>query len=159
GKKLLSFADLKGAFKGAPVQVSYWREGTRFEARLEGGPLGVALDTRPAGVAVRAWREDDLLAVRGTGHRELPGTRPGVLALAGLVGKEAATVLTRSSASEQELDRLRGEGKLKSFRLLHLATHGEVDYQSPGESALILAQDRLPHPLAVKAGGRAYDGR
>jgi CHAT domain-containing protein len=102
----------------------------------------------------------DLLAARGSGHRELPGTRREVLALAGLVGKEHTTLLTRSAASEQELGRLREAGKLKAFRLIHLATHGEVDWQSPGESALILAQDRLSHPLeAARAGGKGHDGR
>src|SRR5262249_4126173 len=63
-------------------------------------------------------------------------------------------------ASEQELDRLNRVGRLKAFGLVHLATHGEVDWQRPGESALILAQDKLPHPLeAARAKGKAYDGR
>jgi tetratricopeptide (TPR) repeat protein len=159
GKKLEGLADLKEAFKGRSAEARFWREGEQSSARLERGALGAAFDLRPTGEAVRAWRKGDLLAARGSGHKELPGTRLEVLALTKLVGEGRATLLLRSQASEQELDRLRSEGKLGAFRLVHLATHGEVDYQRPGESALILAQDRLPHPLAVKAGGKDYDGR
>jgi CHAT domain-containing protein len=50
-------------------------------------------------------------------------------------------------------------GYLKHFRLLHLATHGEVDWQSPERSALTLAQDRLPDPVEqARQGRKVYDG-
>jgi CHAT domain-containing protein len=78
----------------------------------------------------------------GTGRQALPGTRLEVQALARLV--PSATVLLGSAASEQNLGQLASSGKLKSFRMLHLATHGEVDRRDPRRSALILAQDRLP---------------
>jgi CHAT domain-containing protein len=72
----------------------------------------------------------------------------------------AATVLTGSEASEQNLDKLAAEGRLGQFRYLHFATHGLLDDQSPMQSALILSQDQLPDPLdQVLAGKLAYDGR
>jgi CHAT domain-containing protein len=88
----------------------------------------------------------------------LPGTRREVRTLAGLV--PTATLLLGSQASEQNLGQLASSGKLKSFRLLHFATHGAVD-ANPKRSALILAQDRLPpHPAdAVLGGQKVIDGR
>jgi tetratricopeptide (TPR) repeat protein len=141
GKKLTTLADLKEAYRAQPAEVRYWRAGKVASARLAAGALGAAFERRRPREAAKAWREGDPLAVRGTGHKELPGTRREVEALARLVGEKHATVLLRSQASEQELDRLGDRRKM--FRALHFATHGEVDYQRPGESALILAQDRL----------------
>jgi CHAT domain-containing protein len=89
----------------------------------------------------------------------LPGTRLEVRALARLA--QEATVLLGSAASEKNLEQLASSGKLKGFRLIHFATHGEVVEQRPELSALILAQDRLPsRPAeAVRGGEKALDGR
>jgi CHAT domain-containing protein len=117
-------------------------------------------DERSARFAVRAWRSlDESTLSRGTGHPALPGTRMEVLALKRLV--PAATVLLGSAASEQNLNQLASSGKLKSFRLLHFATHGEANTTDPKQSALILAQDRLPpRPAdAVLRGEKPIDGR
>ncbi len=162
GKQLKAPADLVPSTGEGPVRASYWREGKEAEARLRPGPLGVAIDPRPAAEAVRAWRRaDELLALRGTGHAPLPGSRWEVEALARLLGKDRSTLLLGSAASEQELDRLRQEdGGLKRFRLLHLATHGEVDWDVPARSALVLAQDKLPDPVEqARQGKKVYDGR
>jgi CHAT domain-containing protein len=68
--------------------------------------------------------------------------------------------LLGSAASEQELDRLNDEGKLVGFRVLHLATHGHIDWERPERSCLILAQDRLPRSLEqARRGGKVYDGQ
>jgi CHAT domain-containing protein/tetratricopeptide (TPR) repeat protein len=75
----------------------------------------------------------------------LPSTRLEVEALARLVPR--TTPLLGSSASEQQLDRLLAEGKLKGYRLLHFATHGRIDPDRPERSALLLARDRLPDAL------------
>jgi CHAT domain-containing protein len=100
---------------------------------------------------MHAWR-------RGTGHKRLPGTRLEVEAIASLV--KGSTSLRASDASEQRLDELIDQGRLKRCRIVHLATHGEIDELRPGRSALILAQDRLPDPVAqVTAGKHPYDGR
>jgi CHAT domain-containing protein len=48
----------------------------------------------------------------------------------------------------------------KRFRILHFATHGDVDLIDPYRSALILAQDHLPDGLeAFRKGEKVYDGR
>jgi tetratricopeptide (TPR) repeat protein len=157
---LKKVTDLKVSTTPGRVPARCWREGRERQLRLAGGPLGLLLDHRPAPVAVAAWREaETLLALRGTGHRPLPGTRWEVQALARLVGPARATVLLGSQASEQEIDRLRRDHKLKSYRLLHLATHGQIDRDRPSRSALILAQDRLPDPVeAARTGRKVYSG-
>src|SRR5262249_55350081 len=72
----------------------------------------------------------------------------------------SSTKLLGSDASEQKLDELQAKGELKKYRLIHLATHGEVNEQQPGRSALILAQDNLPDPLVQsRQGKKVYDGR
>src|SRR5262249_31928940 len=69
-------------------------------------------------------------------------------------------LLTNSEASEQNLNRLAASGELAKFRFLHLATHGLLDDRRALNSALILAQDQLPDPLAeVLAGKELVDGR
>jgi CHAT domain-containing protein len=157
---LKKVTDLKVSTDSERVLARCWREGQERELRLAGGPLGLVVDHRPAPVAVAAWREaETMLALRGTGHPPLPGTRWEVQALARLVGPHQSTVLLGSQASEQEIDRLRQDHKLKSFRLLHLATHGQIDRDRPSRSALILAQDRLPDPVeAARTGQKVYSG-
>jgi CHAT domain-containing protein len=88
----------------------------------------------------------------------LPGTRLEAEAIAALV--KGSTTLLGADASEQRLDELRQAGKLKTFRILHFATHGAAGNEVPGRSALILAQDHLPDPLEqVRQGNHPYDGR
>jgi CHAT domain-containing protein len=71
----------------------------------------------------------------------------------------ASTVLLGSDASEQRLDALAQAGKLKSFRLVHLATHASVDWRQPERSRLLLARDRLPDPLEqVRQNKTVYTG-
>lgn len=120
-----------------------------------GDPIFDPSDQTPA-----AKPGEALLVQRGTGHVRLPGTRSEVQALARLVGPDRTTLLLGSNASEQQLDRLNETGALARFRLVHLATHGEVDQATPARSALILAQDRLPDPLEQACSGKkVYDGR
>jgi CHAT domain-containing protein len=51
-------------------------------------------------------------------------------------------VLLGSAASEEQLGRLLAAGKLKGYRLLHFATHCQVDFD-PERSALLLARDQV----------------
>jgi CHAT domain-containing protein len=91
----------------------------------------------------------------------LPGTRLEARSLEALLG--SATTLLGSAASEQALEVLAQSGKLKGYRLLHLATHGLAYPDRPRATALVLAQDRLPSPreqeARVLAGKRALEGR
>ena len=50
------------------------------------------------------------------------------------------------------------KGKLKQFRYLHFATHGEANNFKAFESALILAQDNLPKQLP-RVGEKYIDGK
>jgi CHAT domain-containing protein len=59
-----------------------------------------------------------------------------------------------TDASEQQLDRLRQEGKLRRYRLILFSTHGEIDWQEPGRSALVLARDQLPDNFAAARQGK-----
>ncbi len=52
-------------------------------------------------------------------------------------------------------ERIRRAGRLKHYRLLHLATHGQIDEDSPGRSALVLAASGL----ARKAHGGLLTAR
>jgi CHAT domain-containing protein/tetratricopeptide (TPR) repeat protein len=87
----------------------------------------------------------------------LPGTRREVEMLRKLVAD--CSPLLGSAASEQALDQLAWSGKLKQFRLIHLATHGVGDPRRPERSALILARDRVPDPVRQMTQGRkVYTG-
>ena len=93
---------------------------------------------------------------RGPDPVPLPGTKWEVQALSRLVPQ--STTLLGSDASEQRLDELARAGQLKEYRLLHLATHGVVDWQTPQRSRLLLARDRLPDPKDTPPGKKPYSG-
>jgi CHAT domain-containing protein len=158
--KLTALTDLKLAEGGAAVAVQVWRDGRQLELKVPPGRLGVGLAREPAPLALRQQREADALLrrVRGPDPVPLPGSRREVEALARLFGQ--ADVLLGSDASEQCLEALAQAGRLKSYRYLHLATHGLIDLAEPQRSALLLARDRLPDPLAqAQAGKKVYEGR
>jgi CHAT domain-containing protein/Tfp pilus assembly protein PilF len=164
GKKLSAPADLTPAEGTERVPLKLWREGKGLAGRVPAGNLGVVIDKRPLAEALAAWRkqEGDLLALgRGQDWLPLPGTRLEARALAALVPR--TTTLLGSEASQQKLAELAAADKLKDFRLLHLATHGQASDARPDLTALILAQDHLDDPAtaarAVLAGKRPVDGR
>jgi hypothetical protein len=168
GTRLTTRADLKVAAEGgARVPVVTWRDGkTLDELRVAPGKLGVVVSDDPPAVALRKRRQLDLIAdarACGDGLAPLPGTRLEVAAIAGLLPADKSTVLLGSHASEQELDALRTAGRLKQYRLLHLATHGTVDPGAARFSALELSRDRLPGPQEqarrAAAGQKVYTGR
>jgi tetratricopeptide (TPR) repeat protein len=149
-----------GGQTAVPVQV--WRAGRKLELTVPVGPLGVRLHPKPAPAAVAARRADDELvrSPRGKAWAPLPGTGLEVEAIAKLFAAPHKLTLVGSQASEQRLDHLAAGGDLRRFRFLHFATHGELDGQRPMQSALVLAQDRLPDSLEqVLAGKEVYDGR
>jgi tetratricopeptide (TPR) repeat protein len=159
GVRLRQLADFKAA-ADERVKASAWREGEVFAIRLRGGPLGASVDERPIAKALPVWRETEAL-VRGEGASfvRLPGTRYEVEAIASMVGKDKATLLLGSAASEQKLDRLIKDGTLGKARVIHLATHGRIHPHSPEHSALVLAGDKLPDPVEQQRRGRKlYDG-
>jgi CHAT domain-containing protein len=54
---------------------------------------------------------------------------------------------------------MRKAGELKKYRYLHFATHGEGNNVKAFESALILAQDKLPKELVSKPGEPYINGQ
>jgi tetratricopeptide (TPR) repeat protein len=165
GNKLTAAADLIGALRkqdpaAKEVTLAVWRDGKTVEVKVPPGPLGIRLVNRPAGEAVRDRRELEALLERSRGpiHKPLPGTRKEVVSISKLFPE--SRVLLGSDASEQKLDELIREGRLGKFGVLHLATHGEMDRDSAARSALILADDKLPDPVAEKLADRkVYTGR
>jgi tetratricopeptide (TPR) repeat protein len=137
--------------------LRFWREGEEKTVELPAGPIGVRVDPRPAPAAVRARRRLESLVVAGQANPvALPGTRWEVQALSNLVQK--TTALLGSDASEQRLDEMAKAKQLKSYRLIHLATHGLVDLQTPGRSTLLLSRDRSSNPLKLAVGQKHYTG-
>jgi CHAT domain-containing protein len=164
GQELFKLDDLAAAVRkssGAeriPLQV--WRAGQTLSLSVLPGKLGVSLSKQPAVAVLRAERDFTALmqSTRGPAVFRLPGSGREVEAIASLFDRPDKFL--RSQASEQQLDALMTSGRLKEYAYLHLATHGLLDMQFPLRSALILAQDDLPDPLAqALAGKRAYDGR
>ena len=140
------------------VPVTYWREGITREVEVAAGPLGVAIDTRPAkagragppgrragaaGDAGRVARAPARHAARGRGDRR--GCSP----------PEGVTTVLGERACESTVQDLARSGRMKGFRYLHFATHGESDPRNAYRSALILAPDpdRSDDPLAFDADG------
>ena len=139
-----------------------WREGQEklAERELPPGRLGVVLAKEPAREAIAARRQaDQMLAklTRGDDYAELPGTQVEIARLAALFDAKSVTTLTRADASEERLDELRRAGKLKQFRYLHLATHGQGNDIHAFESALILTKPAKPPE--VRVGEPYLDGR
>jgi tetratricopeptide (TPR) repeat protein len=140
-------AGLKLVEAGPPVPAQLWRDGQTLPVRLPAGKLGVLLDKRPVAEALVAWQQSVYaqVAQRSEPIAPLPGTKVEVAALAPLVPH--SKLLLGSDASEQTLEQLAQAGQLKRYRLIHLATHGQVNEGVPTESALLLAQDRISHKL------------
>jgi CHAT domain-containing protein/Tfp pilus assembly protein PilF len=162
GTKLTSRDDLKLRAEGGPVPLRLWRGGKERSLEVAAGKLGVVLNNEPAPAALKRRRElEQLLAsTRGPVPKALPGTRREVQALAALLPKEKVRLLLGSEASEQRLDQLAAAGKLKDYRLLHFATHGALDSDTPARSALLLATDRLPDAeRQAREGQKVYTGR
>jgi CHAT domain-containing protein/Tfp pilus assembly protein PilF len=87
----------------------------------------------------------------------LPGSRNEVQEVAHALPN--ALLLLGPAASEPRLAGLASSDSLRSFRVIHLATHALVDNRRPGRSALVLSQVDLPNRLAAAIDGKPiYDG-
>jgi CHAT domain-containing protein len=144
------------------VVVKVWREGQEqlAERELAPGRLGVTLAKDPAREALTARRQGDQLLAhlrRGETYAELPGTQVEVTRLAALFDPQQVTTLTRAAASEQRLDELRRADRLKAYRYLHLATHGQANDVRAFESALLLTPPAKPPE--VRVGEPYLEGR
>jgi len=168
--KLFSVKDLGSAIqkakltsgfaKDGSIPVKVWREGKEFSLGVGPGPLGVQITQQPAAEAIFAQRDADrvIRASRGQTLQRLPRTGSEVKAIGNFFPNRL--VLLDSQASEQRLDQLAAADELKQFRYLHLATHGAMDRSRGLESAIFLADDKLPDPIEqMLANKHPYDGR
>jgi tetratricopeptide (TPR) repeat protein len=162
GTRLATHDDLQLRQEGDPVPLRLWRGGRTLAREVTAGKLGIVVDTEPAPAALKRRRDLEklLVSTRGPAPRALPGTRREVQALAALLPKDRVQLLLGSEASEQRLDQLAAAGQLKEYRLLHFATHGALDSDTPVRSALLLATDRLPDAeKQAREGQKVYTGR
>ncbi len=143
------------------VEVTVWRDGKTGVRSVASGRLGVVLDKTPAPEAIAARRQADhlLASVRGDVWKELPGTRIELARLTALFGPERVTVLADVHATEPALEALRTGDRLKEFRYLHFATHGEANHVSAFQSQLILVQDKAARQAMPRAGQPTLDGK
>jgi hypothetical protein len=143
------------------IPVTYWRAGITRQVEVAAGPLGVVFDQRPAREVVLASQAADrvLVGMRGGTHERLPGTRREVEAIAALFPPQGVTTVLGENACESTVQELARSGRMKDFRFLHFATHGESDPSNAYRSALILAPDperdrsNADNPLAFDTDG------
>ena len=118
------------------------------------------LAREPAPQAIAARRQiDQMLAKlnRSDDYTELPGAQVEIVGLAEMFPALSVTVLTQADASEDRLEALRRDGKLETFRYLHLATPGQANNVLSFDSALILTRPAQVPDFC--AGEPFLDGR
>jgi len=100
-------------------------------------PSAAMLDAATRRAASRPAAPYDLLAMGDPSMAvdRLPDAAREVHALVDLYGRARSTGLTGPQASEQTFKKLAGK-----YRVVHLATHGFIDDESPLYSALVLAR-------------------
>ena len=95
---------------------------------------------------------------RGESWDELPGTNVEIAELKKLFGESGSRYLTRSDASEQNLDAMRKADTLKNYKYLHLATHDQTNNVIAFNSKIILSQDS-PKATEAAAGEPLLDNQ
>jgi hypothetical protein len=133
------------AGKAIKVPVKLWRDGEIRSLEIAAGPLGIQSNpNRPAAqvvLAQRAAAEVLTPKIRGESLAPLPGTRREVQAIAALFPKDQVTTLLGPEATESKLQQLAQSGTLKTYRFLHLATHGQANPHVALSSAVFLAAE------------------
>jgi tetratricopeptide (TPR) repeat protein len=143
--------------KATKVPVKFWRDGEVRSLEIAAGRLGIQSNPdRPAAQVVLAQRAAaEVLSprARAEGFSPLPGTRREVQAIAALFPTGQVTTLLGPEATESKLQQLAQSGALKTYRFLHLATHGQANTSVALSSAVFLAAepDRPAAPSADPA--------
>jgi CHAT domain-containing protein/tetratricopeptide (TPR) repeat protein len=148
GKVLKSQSDLAIVPAGAKaprVPIKFWRDGEVRSLEIAAGRLGIQSNpNRPAAqviLARRAAAEVLTPSARGENLAPLPGTRREVQAIAALFPGGQATTLVGQDATESNLQQLAQSGALKTYRYIHLATHGKANPIVALSSAVFLAAE------------------
>jgi tetratricopeptide (TPR) repeat protein len=142
-----------------PVSAVIWREGREVQLTLDPGPLGIVPDRRSMPRALEARNETLALLARSRSRplEPLPGARREVQTIAALFDQRVELLLD-AQASESQLDDLARSGRLRSFDILHLATHGEIDDRVAMHSRLHLWRDPRTDSLdRVLSGQEPFD--
>ncbi len=140
--------------------VRLWRDGRTLDVSVGGGFLKVETSRQSPAEALRGALEAEATSrgLPGRFHQPLPYTAYEVKAIAHLF-PNPVTLLGRD-ASEESLSRLAAGDELRSFWVLHLATHGEADARAGLRSAVILSDEGLPPPLERVLGDKeVFTGR
>jgi hypothetical protein len=163
GKVLRSVKDLAivpAGDKPLRVPIRLWRDGEIRSREIAAGPLGIQSNpNRPAAQVVLAQRAAaEVLhpAARGATLTSLPGTRREVQAIAGFFPKDQVTTLLGPDATESKLQQLARSGALRTYRFLHLATHGQANPHVALSSAVFLAAEP-ERPAAPSADPAALE--
>jgi CHAT domain-containing protein len=148
GIKLTTASDLvvvRAETGARRIPVKLWRNGEVRPLEVAAGTLGIRYQRKSTAAQVvlarRAAEEILRPATRGDDWLPLPGTRREIEAIAALFPTERVTTLLGSEATEANLQRRALGGGLKTYRFLHLATHGHANPSVAMSSALILAPD------------------
>jgi tetratricopeptide (TPR) repeat protein len=127
------------------ILAKLWRDGEVRSLEIAAGPLGIQSNPeRPAAqvvLAQRAAAEVLRSGVRSEGFSPLSGTRREVQAIAALFSRDRVTTLLGPDATESNLQQLAQSGALKTYRFLHLATHGKANPNVALSSAVLLAAE------------------
>ncbi len=125
-------------------------------------PVGTAVKAGvPNAIASHITRDQRLAAdvlkgdVRDENLIPLPGTRHEVEAIAALFPGGQATTLLGTEATESNVQRLAESGQLKSYRYVHLATHGKANASVALRSALFFAPELHAQPPSADPAGVA----
>ena len=142
--------------------MQVWRDGQTLALKVKPGRLGIGMAKGAAAEALASARATDTLlaqVTRGPALTPLPGTRREVEAIAslfpqsekllGAAANRAALLraltppgspaLTQPG-SPQTLSPPGGEGRVRGFDVIHLATHGLTDPYTASQSAIFLSQ-------------------
>jgi CHAT domain-containing protein len=148
GKVLKSQSDLAVVpvdDKAIRVPIKFWRDGEVRSLEIAAGTLGIQSNpNRPATQVVLAQRAAAAVlraGIRGEALAPLPGTRREVQAITTLFPKDQVTTLLGQDATESNLQQLAQSGMLKTYRFLHLATHGKANPDVALSSAIFLAAE------------------
>jgi hypothetical protein len=148
GKALHSPSDLAvvpAGDRAVRVPIKFWRAGEVRSLEIAAGPLDIKSNpNRPAAQVVlsqRAATEVLHPGARGEALAPLPGTRREVQAVAALFPGGQVTTLLGPDATESNLQQLARSGALRTYRFLHLATHGKANPDVALSSAVFLAAE------------------
>jgi CHAT domain-containing protein len=116
------------AFGGAVYQpATYAKDMARAET-----------DYRTLKQAGSGSRGTDSSALSGTVWHNLPGTLVEVKMIKDI--QDQAVVFTGDDVEESRIKKLSADGWMKNYKVLHFATHGQVDLARPELSSVVLSQ-------------------